>query len=260
MHNGVVSFFAAALVFACVACGQAQDESITVRRAFAPVDFQIIGTSDAEASLLREIADRTNPAGLSAISLEDAPSEVDAFTVEGTRWLRFDYDSPPADQASVVERYWRTGLISVAYRRAAAERGLPLVRGWTVADQTFQISADPYDRAAGHPDLDPQALVDRLRNERSDLLSVISLEVTHPSQWAARMVFETSDPTRLFCGDEDDLAVAVSPGPDGDGYLIRLVDSSGQVVWVTASVAGAGNSMSWAIPEFGGEEPAACKT
>jgi hypothetical protein len=248
---------AAVITVACAAWGSQPSPSFDVKRSATAVEFEIERASEAETAVLREVADGTSPAGLRTVVVENSPSDVGAFTAEGTRWLSFVYGSP-VDEASSIERYWRSGLIAVAYRREAEQRGLPFVRGWTVDDRLFQISGDPFARSANDPDLDSERLLERLKAERSEALRVVALEIVHPFRSAPLIVLETSDPRGFFCEDKGDLAEVIGPGPFGDGYLIRVVDSGGKVIWTAAAVTGAGSSSSWAMPGFQGEEYPAC--
>lgn len=255
-----------ALAGLALGCGGSREQGLEVRRSFEPVNFRVVGGEQAEVELLREIAARTNSSGLEAVGFEDAPDDVGVFSAHGTRWLRFEYASVGEGYAS-IEPFWRSGLIAVAYRRAAIARDLPLPRGWSVAEagtegerngNSVQISEEPFVSATEQPELDVDELVERLRNERSETLRILSLELTQPSGFAAAIVAETTDPVGFFCNQSDALSHLMAP-LSGDGHLIRIVDTRGELVWTTGVVSGAGVSISWAMPGFQGEEYSLCK-
>ena len=226
-------------------------------------DYDVVGGSAAESALLSETVVKTRPPWLDKVELGPVPAGAvpegaEADTVPGTKWLTFEY-SVPDEEGATVEAFWRGAIAATGYRRAAEEQGLPLVRGYTVRsrtadgeivqDETLPISATGYEWDGTVPATDIEPLRARLSNESSPTVRVLSLEVAEPGGAAPAITLEVSDARAVF-EDRDALRFVGGLGIY-EGSLIRLVDTKGGLVQISASAHRASAGMKWTRPEFG---------
>lgn len=226
------------------------------------LDYELIGASGPEEDLLSETIAKTRPPDLKSVELgpipEDAvPSGANSETVPGTKWLTFEYEVDD-EHGEVVEAFWRSAVAATGYRRTAEKEDLPLIRGYTIQSRTANgelvqnevttISSSMYEWDGKPPARDVEPLRARLSNESSPSVEVLSLEVAEPGGAAPIITLEASDPKALF-EDRDTLRFVGDLGMY-EGYLIRVVDPNGGLVWISASASRAGAGMGWTRPEF----------
>lgn len=92
----------------------------------------------------------------------------------------------------------------------------------------------------------------RLREQMTTKIRLLSLEVAEPGGAAPVITLETSEPEGLFGEDWRKLTFVGELDPY-EGYLIRLVDQRGELVWIKASASRAGAGMGWTRPDLQGE-------
>ncbi|MGH3034932.1 MAG: hypothetical protein ACRDON_10345 [Gaiellaceae bacterium] len=222
--------------------------------------WEVAGGTDPELALLLEIIARTQPQGLSVATIgsipEDAPT-LDA--VVGTKWVTLEY-SPINGEEAYIEAFWKGGMIATAFRRAAEERGLSLIRGYTVRsrssdgqvarEQKPSITADLFSYA---PVQDTETLRTRLSQVQTPSLKLLSLDFVEPGGTAPIMTLETNDARASFRENSHHVGYYLGEIGLTEGYLVRVVDSSGALVWMQAGASRAGHGWTWAHPGLRGE-------
>jgi hypothetical protein len=211
---------------------------------------------------LKEIVEQTAPGGLCSLEIGSVPNGgAAAFSVPGTGWLTFDWTVNEDGDAAYVEPWWRSAIATAAFRSAAEDRGMTLVRGYSVRSRSpsgeiiredgVGISAVDFRIPAGPKDADE--LRTRLSQTTSKSLRFVSLEVAQPEGAAPIITLETSDPRAFFHENADDLGQFVDALQPYEAYLIRVVDSGAHLVWIQGFARRAGAVTSWARPGLQGE-------
>ena len=246
------------LATGCGASSTEAGQEVTDTSADYVADFDVLGGSGPEAALLSEIVAKTRPPELRSVSIgpiaDDAvPAGADAETVPETKWLTFEY-TVGDKLGAVVEAFWRGAVAATGYRRAAEERGLPLIRGYTIRSRTADgelvqdevaiISSTAFEWDGKPASTDVEPLRARLSEETSASVEVLSLEVAEPGGAAPVITLETSDPQATLDDDKGELRF-VGRLSMYEGYMVRLVDPNGELVWIRASANRAGAAMSW---------------
>jgi hypothetical protein len=240
-----------------VGCGARSTEADDLTAGELPAaDYPVIGATDPERDLLLEILAKTQPQGLETVAFGGIPEDAAGFDpVPGTKWLTFEY-AAGADEESYIEALWRSAIATTAFRRATEVRGLPLVTGYTVRsrsqddqvlrEEMLSIEADLFNY---EPIQEADEIRTRLSQVKAPGLKLLLLDIVEPGGAAPIITLETSDAQAL---KEDSRGVGSYLGQLSlcEGYLIRVVDPEGRLLWIQASASRAGHSLTWAHPDL----------
>jgi hypothetical protein len=219
----------------------------------------ISGGTPQQQALLREVLAGLSNSQLSEIAFVSPPED---FEPQDATWLQFDVSA--ASQPEGVRGFWQALLVAGAFRDESANRRLPYVAGKTITvrgpdGSVLDEGQSLIEQPLGH-DVTPASdatLTGILRSGATRAkVRVRGISFAHPlGRAGAEVVVTTADANAFVRNRQTKLLDLLGPlydpaHPQADGVYLEVLDSSGNVVTISAYSVRTGEGLGYTRPEL----------